>query len=209
MSRKGGRGYLYRVAMESAAETPSRTVGGPTDAVLVAAARAGERWAEEALFHRHAARTNALVYRLLGADMEVDDIVQDVFVAAFVGLARLEDPQAFAKWIASIATRIVCKRLRRRSLLRKLGLAGRQEPLDVESVVGPAAPPDVVLELRAIYAVLDELPASERAALVLRRVEGMPVGDVAAALGVSLATAKRRIASAEERLSVWLEGAKR
>jgi RNA polymerase sigma-70 factor (ECF subfamily) len=195
--------------MVSLAPSPARSETGATDAVLVAAARAGEAWAKQALFLRHAPRIHGLVFRLLGRDTDVDDLVQDVFVAAFTGLGDLDDPQAFAKWTTSIATRLVCRRVRKKALLRRLGLAGKQEPIDVEAVMGTAAPADVVVELRAIYAILEDLPADERAALVLRRVEGLPLEEVADALGVSLATVKRRVASAEERLSLRIEGGRR
>lgn len=179
---------------------------GPTDAVLVLAARGGESWACEALFHRHAVRLTGLVHRLLGRHQDVEDVVQDVFVAAFTQMASLDDPQSFVKWTTSIAVRIVCKRIRRTALLRRFGLAGKREPFDLEAFVAPTAPPDVVAELSAVYRSLDELSADERAALVLRRVEGLSLEEVADALGVSLATAKRRLSSAEDVLCKKMEG---
>lgn len=179
---------------------------GPTDAVLVAAARARESWACEALFHRHAGRITGLVHRLLGRHEDVEDTVQDVFVAAFTRLGSLDDPQAFVKWTTSIAVRLVCKRIRRTTLLRRFGLAGKRDPFDLDAFVAPTAPPDVVAELAAVYRALDELSADERAALVLRRVEGLSLEEVAEALGVSLATAKRRLARAEDVLCDKMEG---
>lgn len=129
-------------------------------------------------------------------------MVQDVFTAAFSGLGRLEDPQAFAKWLYAIATRLCCKHVRRKKLLRRLGLDGGGRPVDIEGVAGRAAPQDLVLEARAIHEALDRLPIEERAALVLRRLEGLSLADVASMLGVSLATAKRRIANAEALLAL-------
>ena len=67
------------------------------------------------------------------------------------------------------------------------------------------APPDVQTELRAVYALIDALPARERLALVLRRVEGMSHEEVAEALGVSLSTAKRLAASSDAALAHALE----
>jgi RNA polymerase sigma-70 factor (ECF subfamily) len=181
-------------------ETATQSGAGPSDAALVVAARARERWAEEALFRRHARLVNGLAYRLLGRDADVDDLVQDAFAAAFASLDRLENPQAFASWIASIVVRTAHKRMRRRRLLTRLGLR-RDEPVDLDALVSPTVPPDVATELRAVYALVDRLPAEARIALVLRRVEGLQIDEIAARMNVSLATVKRRLALAESRLA--------
>lgn len=173
--------------------------GGPTDAVLVGRAREGDRRAQEQLFHRHLRLVTGLVFKLRPVPGDLDDIVQDTFIAAFESLGRLENPQAFASWIASIAVRTTHKRLRRHRLATRLGLA-RREAFDWEEVIGRDCPPDTAAELRELYQAVLELPPKERIALVLRRVEGMPLETIAETTGESLATVKRRIAKAEERL---------
>ena len=111
----------------------------------------------------------------------------------------MQNPQAFGSWLATIVVRTASKRLRTRRLLVRLGLR-RSEPVDVEALVAPTAPADVATELRHLYARLAEFPAEERVALVLRRVEGLELTEIAAHMGLSLATVKRRIVSAERRL---------
>jgi len=177
----------------------TRSGAGPTDAALVVAARAGERWAQEALFQRHARLVIALSQRLLPQSSDADDLVQDAFVYAFHRLDSLQNPQAFAAWIASIVVRTASKRLRRQRLLTRLGLL-RNEPIDPDAVVALSAPPEVVSELKAVYALLDRLPAEQRVALVLRRVEGMELAEIATHMKLSLATVKRRLVAAEARL---------
>ncbi|MGH7270210.1 MAG: RNA polymerase sigma factor, partial [Polyangiaceae bacterium] len=86
------------------------------------AARAGEAWAHEALFRRHARMVNGLAFRLMGRDADVDDLVQDAFVTAFSRLQGLGDPQAFSAWLGSIVVRTAGKIIRRRVLLERLGL---------------------------------------------------------------------------------------
>jgi RNA polymerase sigma-70 factor (ECF subfamily) len=186
----------------------SRSGAGPSDAALVIAARAGERWAREALFRRHAPMANGIALRLMGRDTDLDDLVQDTFVAALRGLDSLQDPQAFAPWLGAIVVRTARKVLRRRRLARRLGLY-RPEPIDVESLVSREAPPDVAAELRALYALVDELPAGVRVALILRRVEGHSLDDIARLVGSSLATVKRRVAEGERRLEAALADGRR
>lgn len=182
------------------ATKPTLSDVGPSDAALVVAARAGERWAQEALFRRHARMVNGLAFRLMGRDDDVDDLVQDSFLAAFRGLDRLANPQAFASWLGSIVVRTAHKLLRRRRLMTRFGLR-RNTPLDVEAVIAPSAPPSVAADLARVYRCLDELDPEVRIALVLHRVDGLSVPDVAEQMKLSVSTVKRRIKVAEARLA--------
>lgn len=161
------------------------------------AARAGEAWAQEALFKRHARMALGLAHRLLPRDEDVDDVVQDCFVSALKRLGSLDNPQAFAAWLGSIVVRAVGKRLRRRRLLTRLGLRAPEE-LDPDAIAAPSAPGEIAVELRRVYAVIGSLPAEARIALVLRRVDGLEVPDIARRMGLSLSTVKRRLKTAEE-----------
>ena len=198
-TQNGGPRYFESVALKP--EPVSRPVG-PSDAALVVAARAGEGWAREALFRRHVRMVMGLVYRLVGRDDEIEDLAQDCFAQALAHLGDLAEPQAFGGWLKSVVVRTVHKALRRRVLANRLGLRRRREALDVEALVSRSAPADVVVELRAVYRVLESLSPRVRIALVLRRLEGMSQEEVAAAMGVSVSTAKRLIVQAE----VALEG---
>jgi RNA polymerase sigma-70 factor (ECF subfamily) len=178
----------------------TRSGVGPSDAVLVVAARAGEKWACEALFRRHAPRANGLALRVLGRDPDVDDVVQDAFVQALRRLDSLDDPQAFAAWLGQIVVRTASKLLRTRRLLTRLGLRRNEAPIDLDRFLARSAPPDAVIALRRIYAVVDALPIDVRVPLILRRVEGYELEEIAATVGVSLATVKRKIALGDRAL---------
>jgi RNA polymerase sigma-70 factor (ECF subfamily) len=177
--------------------SPIRSGAGPTDAALVVAARAGESWAQEALFRRHSRMALGLAHRLLPQDDEVDDLVQDCFVSALKRLSALDNPQAFAAWLGSIVVRAVGKRLRRRRLLSRLGLRAPEE-IDADAIAAPSVPGDVAVELRRVYAIVAQLPAEARVALILRRVDGLEVPEIARRMELSLSTVKRRLKLAEE-----------
>ncbi len=172
---------------------------GPTDAALVIAARAGESWAQEALFTRHGRMVLGLSQRILANRDEADDLTQDVFIHAFTRLDSLENPQAFSAWLGSMTVRMASKRLRRRRLLMRLGL-WRNEPIDLDQAVSKSAPADVAAELRVVYGMLERLSPEERVALLLRRIEGLELAEIAEQMGLSLATVKRRLSAAEARL---------
>jgi RNA polymerase sigma-70 factor (ECF subfamily) len=176
-------------------EKIARLESRPTDAMLVAAACEGDMRAKEAIFYRYAAMASGLAYRLLGRDTDLEDVVQESFTVAFASLEKLAKPQAFAAWFTAIVTGTAVSVIRRRRFLARLGLA-RQEPIALDTLIAPTAPQEIAAELRAVYGAIDALPTSERVVLLLRRVEHLPLEEIAERTGWSLATVKRRLARA-------------
>jgi RNA polymerase sigma-70 factor (ECF subfamily) len=196
------RGRSARLAGELAVKLLPLPGPEATDATLVAAAVAGDRVAKQSLFQRHAPMVNRLARRLLGPGVDANDLVQDAFVEALVGIARLKNGQAFQAWLCSIVVRTAQKVRRRRRLLERLGLL-RSVPLEMDAFCSPTAPPDVAAELKAIYVLLRTMPVEMHVALVLRRVEGLSVDQIAEQMRLSVSTVKRRLAAAERQLDAW------
>ena len=152
-----------------------------------------------AYFLRHARLVGSLVRRVHPSRSDRDDLVQDTFVAALESLASLKNPQAFAAWVGSLAIRTTHKRLRRRRLAARLGPRPKEE-VPWDELIASTFPPDVAVELGEISTILASFPTNERIAFLLRKVEGNSLEEVALATETSLATVKRRIAAAEDRL---------
>lgn len=179
------------------------------DEKLVARALDGDRWADEAIFRKHARWIGSLAGRLLRSRSEAEDVVQDTFALALTELPKLREPTKLRGWLAQIAVSQVRRRFRRAKLLRALGLDRSAEDVGLAELVAPSASPEIGALLGELDATLLELDVDRRLAWMLRFVEGEQLEDVAIACGCSLATAKRRIASADEhvRARVALEDA--
>lgn len=177
----------------------------PSNGALVQAALDGHAWAHEALFRRHVRMVSGLSYRILaGSGLDVDDLVQDVFVTAFARLGSLRDPSAFSSWLGSIVVRTASKNLRRQRFRLRWGLV-RAEEVDLDLSVSSGASPEVALLLKEIYAVVEQLRPDERIVFLLRRVEGLTVAEIADQMGTSLSTVKRRLSAAEGRFDRSLQ----
>ena len=150
----------------------------------------------EQAFRAHVRYVAAIALRILGRDDEVDDVVQDVFLAAHSGLRTLRDGEAAKQWLRTVTVRVASRRLRRRRLRGFFGLDER----GYEDIASPGASPEQRALLATVYAQLDRLPVAERVAWTLRHVEGLELDAVAEACGCSLATAKRRIAAARDKI---------
>jgi RNA polymerase sigma-70 factor (ECF subfamily) len=185
--------------MMAAAEGLAKSPSAPSDSALVAAARGGEAWAMEALFRKYASMVNGLVFRLIGRDSDVEDLVQESFAQAFASLNRLQAAETFCAWLSSITVRTTQKMLRHRRLLSRLGLRQR-DTVEFDKIISKEVPPDAAAQLIAIYRVVENLPPRVRVPLVLHRVQGSTLEEVAALTGMSLATVKRRLNDAEREL---------
>jgi len=177
----------------------------PSDRELVARALAGDRSADEAIYRRYAGHVTSLCLRLLRDRDELADVVQDTFVDVLQQLPELREPDLLQRWITGVAVHKVHRRFRRRRLRRLLGL----ERSSHDTLVSLHARGDTSAELRAELALLDaqlaSLPDAERAAWILRYVEGYRLLDVAQLCQCSLATAKRRIAAAHARVAACVQ----
>jgi RNA polymerase sigma-70 factor (ECF subfamily) len=169
------------------------------DERLVERARAGDRDAEEAIYRRHVVYLAGMILRLVGSAVEAEDVLHDTFVLALQELPRLRAGTALRPWLARIAVSQVHRRFRRRRLLRVLGMDGG-EIVPLDSIASAQAGPEVRAQLAALGRVLGALPVEQRIAWSLRFIEGSTLEEVADACGCSLATAKRRVQAASERV---------
>lgn len=172
------------------------------DAELVRAFIDGEAWASRAIWSRHAPMVFRLFERAVGPAGDAEDLTQDVFLRSFAGLPALRDASALRSFVYSVALRMLKWELRRRRVRRILRLtpSGELPELPVR-----AADSEARQLLLRFYALLDELSATERTAFVLRYMEDLKLTEVAELMGVSLATAKRRIGRAARRVSALVE----
>jgi RNA polymerase sigma-70 factor (ECF subfamily) len=145
-------------------------------------------------FREHVRFMHALALRILGREADVDDLLQDVFIIARKKLRDTSHPLAVKRWFAVTTVRLAQRRARRHALLRFFGL---DEP-GFDAMASPWASPEEQAEVKALYAVLARIPVAQRIAWTLRYLDDLPLADVADACGCSLATAKRRIAAAQE-----------
>jgi RNA polymerase sigma-70 factor, ECF subfamily len=170
------------------------------DAALVSAAINGQRAAAAAIWDQFSPLVRAILRRILGPDLEVNDLTQDVFLKIFKDIERLRDPRAFRAFVMQVATHAAISELRRRRVRRWLSLT-RDGILPDVSVRAVASSPER-LALGSLYRLLDELDPESRSAFVLHHVEELELREVAAAMEISLATVKRRLANAHERLQL-------
>jgi RNA polymerase sigma-70 factor, ECF subfamily len=147
--------------------------------VLVFAARQGDERAFERLYERFGRMVHGILFARL-PDGDVDDLVQEVFLAAWQRLDRLREDAAFGGWLAAIA------RNRAADFHRQ---AVALVPLD-EAAAAPAALTTAPLEAGRALAAIRSLPDAYRETLVLRLVEGLTGPEIADRTGLTPASVR-------------------
>ena len=168
-------------------------VHGEDDASLLEAVHSGSPEAARMLYDRFARDVNRVVWRVLGADSEHDDVVQQVFANVFRNLNQVADPERLRSWVVSVTVRTVRKEIRYRKVRSIVQLD--PEPIARASEIEDHEARALV---RRVHAILDQLPANLHVAFVLRYVEGRALLEVAELCGCSLATIKRRLRRAKQ-----------
>ena len=139
---------------------------------LVRRAQAGDDDAFGELYQRFARMVHGVVLARI-ARTEVDDVVQDVFMAAYQRLGELREPAAFGGWLATIARNRAADHGRR--LVPVYPVA--------EGATRPHAHDRVVAI--AVLEAIRSLPEAYSETLVLRLVEGMTGAEIAERTGLT------------------------
>ncbi|MFT3766779.1 MAG: sigma-70 family RNA polymerase sigma factor [Minicystis sp.] len=173
-------------------------LAGADDAALARAAASGAPGAPEAVWDRFSPMVRRVLRRSMGPGAEVEDLVQEVFLSFFRQVRELRDPAAVESFFFGIAIRVARAEIRKRRVRRWLRLT--DDGALPEEIEAPAEDAEAREAIARLYAILDQSDAEGRLAFVLRHIEGLELPDVAEALGVSLATAKRRLARVSARI---------
>ena len=184
------------LALSRTDQEPSVVPGEGELRALVDKIGAGDAAAMATLFDVHSPMVERILARILGRDVELADLLQDVFVRALEGIGRLSDPRLLRSWIAGIAVRTARETIRGRARRKWLRFV---PGYDVPEVAAPPADDEAREALRVAYGILDELGSDDRIAFCLRNIDGMELLDVARACDTSVSTVKRRLERAEQR----------
>jgi len=133
---------------------------------------------------------------MLGNGHAAEDALQEVWLDVFRGLPRLADAGAFTAWVYRIARDRAFRTVRGRRL--HVPLTWTEEPAEEPDDFSAA-------DAEAIHLALDELPAEQREALVLRFLEGMSYEEIARVAGCELGTVRSRLHYAKRALRRALE----
>jgi RNA polymerase sigma-70 factor (ECF subfamily) len=170
---------------------------------LVKGLKDGDPAVCDRIYRLYAREVWRMLRRILGDDPDLDDVHHEVFVQALRSAPRFRGDATLKTWLIGIA--VNCARTKLRSRRRRWWLRF-MPPEDLPEETSPSScDDDTALTAQAVYTVVERLPPEERIAFTLRYVEGMTNGEVAAAMGCSVGTVKRRLSKGSARFFVLAE----
>ncbi len=170
-----------------------RDNGRGDDTDLVRRAKAGDRDAMGELFLGHVQAVRRLLVSVIGPGAELDDLTQDVFIQVHKSLRRFRGDAGFSTWLHRLTVNVAISHLRKKKNARmevNFNRVGR------EAGVSMTTPHDVSATrqmLTRLYAILETVSPSRRAAFVLFEIEGYSLAELAGTLGISRPAAKSRV----------------
>ena len=159
------------------------------DAALIRRFLDGDEPAFRTLYRRHVGRTTLVVRRVLGGRSDVDDAVQDAWLAACRSMASYRGDAQFSTWLTAIAIR---------AAVRRLELSGRLErELTDDITAAIAARPDDAIDLERALARLGH---DQRTVVRLHDVEGLTHDEIGKTLGIATGTSRSLLTRARRAL---------
>lgn len=164
------------------------------DTALAARCARGDRVAQRQLFQQTRAAVHRTLYRVLGSNQEIEDLLQESYLAVFRSIGSYGGRSSVLTWCCSVAAHTAISFLRRR----------RATPMAVIDMPSLAPGADRIVRARAavvrLYAALDRIDPVQRVAFTLAVVDGRPLAEVAELTDASLSAVKTQVWRARKAL---------
>jgi RNA polymerase sigma-70 factor (ECF subfamily) len=173
------------------------SAGRAQDLELAQRAASGERAAQRTLFLEQRANVHRALFRILGSNREIEDLLQDAFIEIFRALPSFRGDSKLSRWCQTIAIRSAYLAISRRRppavdlALVEDGIAG---DADVRRHV------QIREATRRLYAALDQIEPKQRIAFALAVIDGKPLAEVAELNETTVFAIKTRVWRARREL---------
>jgi len=166
------------------------TTARELDLALARRAAEGDRAAQRELFAQQKASVHHTLFRILGNNRDLEDLVQDAFLEIFRALPSFRGDSALTRWCQTIATRIAY-----------LSISRRKPPAVDLALVEEILPGDdnthrqaqLREAARRLYAALERIEAKQRIAFALAVIDGLPLAEVAQLTESTVVAVKTRV----------------
>jgi RNA polymerase sigma-70 factor (ECF subfamily) len=156
-----------------------------------------DRAAQREVFLGQRDRVQRTLYRILGSNRDMEDLVQEAFLEIFRSISRFRGDSTLGTWSATIATRVAWSYIERRkptaaALDLVPEIASDQQGTDQHAASRDAA--------RRLYAALEKIQPAHRIPFALATIEGLPLAEVAALTHSTVVATKTRVWRARREL---------
>jgi RNA polymerase sigma-70 factor (ECF subfamily) len=193
---------LVDSAFEVPAEESTATVDRREEQALLGRARSGDERALREIYERHHSQVRGHLHRMLGADSEIDDLIQTVFARAFAAIDCFEGKAAISTWLYRITANTTHNLLRQRFRRTRMQRAVRwfEAGRGADRVQASK-----VVARDEVQRILEHLHPDLREVFVLYHYEGLTLQEIAEILERPLSTVGDRLTRARKRLQTLVD----
>jgi RNA polymerase sigma factor (sigma-70 family) len=152
----------------------------------------------ESLYRRHAADVHRYALMMLDSPADAEDVTQTTFLNAYRALLRGERPRASGRWLRTIAHNLCLQHFRQASR--------RPRQVELEDEAAELVRDDHGFLVDDLGRALRQIPVNQRAALLMRELEGRPIAEIADVLDVSRSAVETLLFRARRGVREQLEG---
>jgi RNA polymerase sigma-70 factor (ECF subfamily) len=181
------------------------------DAQLVDRVQQGDKRAFDLLVLKYQRKIQRLLSRMLRDQNDIDDVMQEAFIKAYRALPQFRGDSAFYTWLYRIAINTARNWIASQSRRPSTPSANQTEDGEtfdqIDNLTDNNTPESVLASheiARAVQAVIDQLPAELRAAIVLREIDGLSYEEIAQTMDCPIGTVRSRIFRAREAIAAKL-----
>ncbi len=181
-------------------------MGEPAEQALLRQARSGRPAAFARLQQELAPTVRRFIWRLIGQHESADEIVQDVFLALYMNLERIDPVENLRPFLFRIVRNRCYNELRRQGRYKLVSLDGSAHRAGAAGsfAVDRSPPPDEVVQWQLLFeevrAMLERLPEVQRHTVILYAEESFTYAQIAQAMGTTIGTVKSRLHHARRTL---------
>jgi RNA polymerase sigma-70 factor (ECF subfamily) len=178
-----------------------------TDLDLVRQSKLGNRNAFDRLVVKHQHKLACVISHYLKLPQQIEDVVQDTFIKAFLGIMAFREDSKFSTWLHRIGVNAAIDFLnaeRRRIPLYQPPFNAITNELIVSEVVDDENPERFLATKQTISSVLSRLPAELRTVITLREIDGLNYKKIASIMACPVGTVRSRLSRARTNIAVQL-----
>ncbi len=160
------------------------------DLALARRAAGGDRSAQRELFHAQRSSVHHTLFRILGSNRDLEDLIQDAFLEIFRALPSFRGDSTLSRWCQTIATRTAYLTISRRKPV-SIDIALVQDELAGDADTRRQAQLREIA--RRLYIALDRIEAKQRIAFALAVIDGLSLAEVAQLTESTVVAVKTRV----------------
>ena len=161
-----------------------------TTAELLVACQARERQAQSEFYLKYRGEVARTVYKVLGPDADMEDVIQDVFIEVFRCIHKFEGKAKVTTWLYRVCVNVALQRLRK----RKRRPEGYQLPEEEQpNYETPLRKLERKENNRKVYEILDTIAPKKRVVFVLHEIMGLQSREISELVQSNVLTVRTRL----------------